>query len=485
MKRKLTAGQTSVSLPIFIQDTSSTTGGGLSGLTSGTSGLVAEYRRRGQSSWTAITLTSKTLGTWTSGGIVADGALAGAYELDLPDAVCASGARWVAVRLRGAANMLPCLIEIELDAFDYQTATQPVNVTQFGGSAGTFASGRPDVNTTHVAGTAQTARDIGANVDATVSSRLASASYTAPDNAGITSAASAASSAASTASTINTKIGSPAATLAADIASVKTDTGTTIPGMFTTLTTKVRKFFQLIARKDTAIATDNATELSELNANGGSGAGAYSQATDSLEAIRDRGDAAWTTGSGGGGSGTGARTVTITVNDGTTALQNARVRLTEGANTFTAQTNASGVATFNVDDATYTVAITKAGYSYSGTTLAVSASTSVTYSMTAITITPSTGDQTTGYLTTLDETGQAEANVSIYVSLSDVPDDYGLALDEATRTVVSDEDGLVEITGMVKGATYNLRRGLKGRLYPVTIPTSAGSSYELPNIAGV
>lgn len=120
MKRKLTAGQASVSLPIFVQDTSSTTGGGLSGLTSGTSGLVAEYRRRGQSSWTAITLTSKTLGTWTSGGIVADGALAGAYELDLPDAVCASGARWVAVRLRGAANMLPCLIEIELDAVDYQ-----------------------------------------------------------------------------------------------------------------------------------------------------------------------------------------------------------------------------------------------------------------------------------------------------------------------------------------------------------------------------
>jgi hypothetical protein len=143
VKRKLTAGQTSVSLPIFIQDTASTTGGGLSGLTSATSGLVAEYRRRGQSTWTTITLTSKTLGTWTSGGFVADGSLGGAYELDLPDAVCASSARWVAVRLRGAANMLPCLIEIELDSFDYQTATQPVNVTQFGGTNGTFTDGKP------------------------------------------------------------------------------------------------------------------------------------------------------------------------------------------------------------------------------------------------------------------------------------------------------------------------------------------------------
>lgn len=143
MKRKLTAGQTSVSLPIFIQDTASTTGGGLSGLTSATSGLVAEYRRRGSSAWTAITLTSKTLGTWTSGGFVADGALSGAYELDVPDAAVASGARWVAIRLRGAANMLPCLIEIELDAFDYTVATQPVNVTQFGGTNGTFNSGVP------------------------------------------------------------------------------------------------------------------------------------------------------------------------------------------------------------------------------------------------------------------------------------------------------------------------------------------------------
>jgi hypothetical protein len=88
------------------------------------------------------------------------------------------------------------------------------------------------------------------------------------------------------------------------------------------------------------------------------------------------------------GSGTGARTVTITVNDGTTALQNAVVRLTEGVNTFRALTNASGVATFNVDDATYTVAITKSGYSYAGTTLVVDGTETATYSMTVNTVTP-------------------------------------------------------------------------------------------------
>lgn len=39
-----------------------------------------------------------------------------------------------------------------------------VNVTAYGGTAGTFASGRPEVNTSHVAGTSQTGRDLGASV---------------------------------------------------------------------------------------------------------------------------------------------------------------------------------------------------------------------------------------------------------------------------------------------------------------------------------
>lgn len=152
MRRKLFAGQTSVSVPISVQDTSSTTGGGLSGLTAATSGLVAEYRRRGDSAWTAFTLitTGKTLGTFkdsgaagSGGGFVADGALGGDYELDLPDAACAAGARWVAVRLRGATNMLPVRIEIELDAVNYQDATRFGLGALPNANAGTSGSGLP------------------------------------------------------------------------------------------------------------------------------------------------------------------------------------------------------------------------------------------------------------------------------------------------------------------------------------------------------
>ena len=96
---------------------------------------------------------------------------------------------------------------------------------------------------------------------------------------------------------------------------------------------------------------------------------------------------------GGGGTGTGARTITVTVNDGSDALENATVRFTEGANTYSGETDSNGQLVFNLDDATYTVAITKAGYTFSGTTLAVSADASPTYSMTA-----QSGDNTRGWL---------------------------------------------------------------------------------------
>lgn len=73
---------------------------------------------------------------------------------------------------------------------------------------------------------------------------------------------------------------------------------TSISGLGIALATKLTKYVQLLARKDSAIATDNATELTEINADGGSGAGAYANTTDSQEALRDRGDAAWVTATG-------------------------------------------------------------------------------------------------------------------------------------------------------------------------------------------
>jgi len=56
---------------------------------------------------------------------------------------------------------------------------------------------------------------------------------------------------------------------------------------------KLLAYVQLLTRSDAAIETDNATELTAINADGGSGAGNFSSQTDAEEALRDRGDAAW------------------------------------------------------------------------------------------------------------------------------------------------------------------------------------------------
>lgn len=138
-RRKIRAGSTSQTVPIFVQDTSSTTGGGLGGLVFNTSNLAAKYRREGQSTWTTISLVTATVGTWASGGLVGDGGpVTGTYELSIPDAVLAAGAKWAEVAVYGASNMLPVLIEFELDTIDYQASGGKVPATI---AAGDIANG--------------------------------------------------------------------------------------------------------------------------------------------------------------------------------------------------------------------------------------------------------------------------------------------------------------------------------------------------------
>lgn len=206
---------------------------------------------------------------------------------------------------------------------------------------------------------------------------------------------------------------------------------------------------------------------------------------DTLKTLSDQIDGI----GGGGGSGTGARTVTITVDDGTDPLQNAIVRMTEGVNTFTATTDADGECVFNLDDATYTVAVSKAGYSFAGTTLVVNGTETATYSMTAIVVTPGSGDATTGYLTCLNQSGIAESGAIVYCQTAEPPTSgTGFAYDSAIRSETSDVDGLVEFTGLIKGASYYIWRGGTKRpasLEAITISAGAGSTYALPSLVGI
>jgi hypothetical protein len=224
MKLLVKKGRTSFLAKIFIQDSSSATGAGLAGLTSASSGLVCHRARDddGNAAATQITLSGGTRGTWSSGGFKEKDAtnMPGVYELGIPDAALASGSETAVIMLKGATNMAPCVLEIQLVAYDPQDSVR-AGLTALPNAAAAATGGLPTVdandavkvqsgtganqislssglvglqtdqavNVTKVNGTSQTAVDIGNKLDATVSSRLASASYSAPPSAATIAAA--------------------------------------------------------------------------------------------------------------------------------------------------------------------------------------------------------------------------------------------------------------------------------------------------------
>ena len=155
MKLALPAGTSSYLIRVFIQDTTSTVGAGKSGLTYAS--ITWYYSKVGQSGSTAVTAAAGTLGTWTSGGFVAVDAtnMPGVYEIGVPNA-CLSGNT---VHMTIAGSGFFCApIEIQTD-----------NMPMAAGPTAVAIRTEMDSNSTKLA-----------NLDATVSSRLATSGYTAP-----------------------------------------------------------------------------------------------------------------------------------------------------------------------------------------------------------------------------------------------------------------------------------------------------------------
>jgi hypothetical protein len=73
----------------------------------------------------------------------------------------------------------------------------------------------------------------------------------------------------------------------------------------------------------------------------------------------------------GADTGVGAHAITVLVTDGTNPLQNASVRVSEGASALVGTTDSNGHAHFSLDSGTYTVTATKGGYSFTPTTRTV------------------------------------------------------------------------------------------------------------------
>jgi hypothetical protein len=119
-KRTFLAGSTSQSIDIFILDTSSVVGLGLSGLVYNSAGLTCYYRKGATGTATSVTLATQTVGgAWSSGGFKEIDAtnMKGVYRFDIPNTVLAS-TPYAIVYFYGATNMAPVIAELEIVGYN-------------------------------------------------------------------------------------------------------------------------------------------------------------------------------------------------------------------------------------------------------------------------------------------------------------------------------------------------------------------------------
>ena len=135
MKLLLKKSETDVIIHVFIQDSSSATGEGLTGLVHNSASLTAYYVKPG-GTLTALTLeTIATLGTYaapTSSAharfkLVHDTNVPGMYEIHLHTDTLATN-DYITIMLKGAADMVPLLIEIQLTDLDLNTVLTDASI---------------------------------------------------------------------------------------------------------------------------------------------------------------------------------------------------------------------------------------------------------------------------------------------------------------------------------------------------------------------
>lgn len=189
MSESVYAGLTSQTIDVFLGDSSSTTGAGLTGLVYNSSGLSCYYRKGATGTATAITLATQTVGgAWSSGGFVQIDAtnMPGVYRFDIPNAVVDSEG-FATVYFSGATNLVPTAIRIDCrplpsDLKKIQTDAQSVTDLK------DFADAGYDPATnyiTGIAGTKNTLDDLNDVSTAQVNSEVDTAlgDYDGPTNA--------------------------------------------------------------------------------------------------------------------------------------------------------------------------------------------------------------------------------------------------------------------------------------------------------------
>lgn len=445
---KIKRGSTSVRRLIFIADSSSATGAGLANLAYNSSGLVAYYFAGDLNNEVQITLASATLGSYTSGGFVAvdNTNMPGWYEIGIPDAAL-DGGNEVAIQLRGATNMVPVNVYIELDAVDYQSATN-FGLSKFADIETDTQDIQSRLPSALVGGRMDS---VAANLDALVNSTQSQVlERSLQDN-----------------KPINITWPTTGATITA---TVSINNGSFVPTVGTVSFLRTES-----TGKHVYALSYNAADRppAEGQARYVVTDGTYTRSF----ALRVENQ---------GVPPVGSRSVSITVRDtNSNAIQGATVRLERAGYAYTQVTNNSGVVAFSVDDATYTVSITAGGFSFTPTTLVVDGNETVTYQMTASSVNPSAPPYTTGFWTVLDLNGVAQPNAQVTIQAANPPkDSTGLVLEDAPRTATANGSGVVQFTNLVKGATYIVYRTGSTRKFNVTVPANAGNTVALGSIVG-
>jgi hypothetical protein len=521
---KIKRGSTSVRRLIFIGDSSSTTGAGLPNLTSASAGLNCWYYAGDMANDVQMPLVPATLGSFTPGGFVAvdNTNLPGWYELGIENAAL-DGGNEVAIMLKGAANMAPVNLYIELDTVDYQTnAFGALRPTTAGRTLGVGTSGQVEaVNLVEeLAASALTANDTTDSIiqavlqgqidpNAVPGSLAKHIQIIKRANTVVEGTVTAATTPTTTSFSTNLTYPTQAfehSVLMFDSGLVidqnspiltynNTNGQITLEEALTSAPVVGNTFIIIPASHVHSIAAIVAGVMGQAGSTSSYDAGDLGYLVAQLYSmIQSDGSGGWQweasslslapSGGGGGGTGTGARTVNITVQLSGAPVQGAKVRLTKAGETYLGTTNVSGIATFNIDDGSWIVSITSPNTTFAGAVLAVSGTVNQTYSVTAIAITPSSPGNVTGYWLVLGANGLPETGVTMSMqAVSTEHGSTGLAIDTATRTAVSDAVGVAQFSDLTPGVRYQAWRGTGAKVY-VTIPADSDPIVELNSLLG-
>lgn len=354
-------GTTSKTIEIILRDSS--TGGGKTAIAH--SDVTASYVREGGTR-TAITLSAGSAGDSYSSGKWAEIDSAncpGLYQFHVPDAALATGVDAVTVTLT-VTGVIDKVVRVSLLGVNLRDATA-AGLSNLDAASSDLATAASITALNDLS-----AADVNTQVDTALSD------YDAPTKAELDSglAALATSAALATVDGVADSI---------LVIANKLDSALELDGSDYRFTTNALEQGPSGTGGD-ATASNQSTIITHLSDIKGAGFAS----TDTLEAIRDRGDAAWTT----GGSGSGIYTLTVTVEDSSgDAVPNSRVNIS--GTTTTLVTDSNGQATFNVDADTYTL-VTSPPSEYNtpdDVSVTVSTNTSQTITLTTASTSASAG----------------------------------------------------------------------------------------------